>query len=338
MTTSFNDCVILFGGSSEERLVSVASAQNLSAQIPEAKLWFLSPVGNIHLVTKEDLSLHKDPFTKEFFPAGPVIHESLEKSVTDLQGKIVIMGLHGTEGEDGQIQGIFEKAGVHFTGTKSKASALAFDKIATKEIARKNGLPVVEELKVKRLDTKAAAEVKAFLKKHGKIVLKPSANGSSVGLFIITKDEEIDHAIEKVEGLGFEYLAEPFITGREITVGVRQKPDGSVHSLPCSEVRVIQGRQFDYEGKYLGKGVEELTPAPLSADETKTCQALALKLHELIGCRGYTRTDMILTPKGPILLEINTLPGLSKASFIPQQLHANGETLRSFFQEQISLK
>ena len=168
-------------------------------------------------------------------------------------------------------------------------------------------------------------------------MLKPSANGSSVGLFIITKESEIDSAIEKVEGLNFAYLAEPFITGREITVGVRERSNGKVEAMPCSEVRVIQGRQFDYEGKYLGKGVEELTPAPLTADETKTCQALAVKLHELIGCRGYTRTDMILTPKGPILLEINTLPGLSKASFVPQQLIAANDNLRNFFQEQINL-
>ena len=149
---SFNDCVILFGGSSEERLVSVASAQNLSKQIPEAKLWFLSPVGNIHLVTADDLALHKDAFTKEFFPAGPIIHDSISAATSDLKGKTVIMGLHGTEGEDGNIQSIFEKAGVRFTGTKSKQSALAFDKIATKELARKNGLPVVEELKIKNLN------------------------------------------------------------------------------------------------------------------------------------------------------------------------------------------
>lgn len=338
MKNTFKDSVILFGGSSEERMVSVASAQNLSKQIPEAELWFLTQEGKIQVVTHEELSRHENAFIRQYAPPGIPKFQNLQEAFPPLKDKTVIIALHGTEGEDGSIQAQFEKAQVNFTGTKSKASALAFDKIKTKNIARKNGLPLVEELIIHKFDPTAIKNLQNFCNQHQKIVLKPFANGSSVGLFIISTPQDLTDALDSIAKKNLQdYLAEPFIFGREITVGVRESIDGKISPLPCSEVRVIQGRQFDYEGKYLGKGVEELTPAPLTEDEARQCQDLALKVHTLVGCRGYSRTDMILTEKGPVLLEINTLPGLSKASFVPQQLIANGENLRDFFQVQINI-
>jgi D-alanine-D-alanine ligase len=334
---TFNDCVILFGGNSDERLVSVASAQNLAANVPEAKLWFLAQDGSVFEVSHQQLGSHQNAFTEQFRPVISPRHPSLEAALSELKNKVVILALHGTEGEDGSIQKLFEDAGVSYTGTKSNASAKAFDKVVTKEIANANGLPLAAELRVERYNDTELESLNAFFKEHKKIVLKPSSSGSSVGLYIVDTQAALDDSIEKMKKNKIPYLAEEFITGREITVGVRQRADGSVSALPCSEVRVIQGRQFDYQGKYLGQGVEELTPAPLEASDTKKCQELAIKVHTLMGCRGYTRTDMILTDRGPVLLEINTLPGLSKASFIPQQLAANGEKLRDFFLEQINL-
>jgi len=334
---SFNECVILFGGNSDERLVSVASAQNLATHLPEATLWFLDQKGCVFKISPMDLANHKEPFTKEFIPTTPSAFPSLAASLSDLKGKTVIMALHGTEGEDGKIQRLFEVSGINFTGTGSEASAKSFDKVETKKLARINGLPVAPELSIENWNSGLEKELQDFFQTHKKIVLKPSASGSSVGLYIVNSSSELTDAITKMKASAIAYLAEAFITGREITVGVRQKPNGEVSALPCSEVRVIQGRQFDYQGKYLGQGVEELTPAPLNESQRHDCQELALKVHKLMGCRGYTRTDMILTESGPILLEINTLPGLSKASFIPQQLTAAGEKLRDFFMEQINL-
>lgn len=339
MTKQFSDSIILFGGSSEERLVSVASAQNLSTQIPEASLWFLSKQGSIHEIKAQDLAEHKNAFTQEFQPQNDASYTSIKEAIPALKNKAVIIALHGTEGEDGTLQKILEDGHITYTGTNSKASRLCFDKVETKKMARAQNLPVVAELTVMNFTTSEVQTLEKFFQEHKKIVLKPAANGSSVGLFIVSNDAELKNAIKTIhEKKLSHYLAEPFITGREITVGVRQRLNGNIDALPCSEVRVVQGRQFDYEGKYLGSGVEELTPAPLSPEETKQCQELAVKLHKLMGCRGYTRTDMILTNKGPILLEINTLPGLSKASFVPQQLIALKENLRDFFQEQINLK
>lgn len=338
MKKKFSDCVILFGGNSEERRVSVGSAQNLSSQIPEAKLWFLSREGNIHEINGPELAAHKNPFMVEFVPLNGPHYFSVKESVEGLKGKTVIIALHGTEGEDGTLQKIFEDAHIAFTGTGSHASSLSFDKVETKNIARKNHIPVVEEMTVGVFTSEECSRIAAFFNQHKKIVLKPSANGSSVGLFIISTIQELKDAFKTIKEKNLShYLAEPFITGREITVGIRHKANGDISPLPCSEVRVIQGRQFDYEGKYLGSGVEELTPAPISEDETKKCQDIALRVHKMMGCKGYSRTDMILTHDGPILLEINTLPGLSRASFIPQQLRVLGEDLRTFFQEQINL-
>lgn len=338
MTKTFNDCVILFGGSSEERLVSVASAQNIAAVIPEAKLWFWTKEGRVHEVEQQELAGHAEAFTKEFQPKSLGLAGTLESALMTLNGKTVIIALHGTEGEDGTLQKLLETMKIPFTGTGALASEKAFNKVLTKDIAREHGASVVGELIVDDLESGTIKKLEDFLSQNKKIVLKPLANGSSVGLHIVNGPEELKKSIHAIKDSGYlPYVCEPFITGREITVGVREDSDHKLSPLPCSEVRVIQGRQFDYQGKYLGSGVEELTPAPLTKEESDACQKLALQIHRAIGCKGYSRTDMILTDKGPVLLEINTLPGLSKASFIPQQLKVAGISMRDFFLEQINL-
>jgi D-alanine-D-alanine ligase len=248
------------------------------------------------------------------------------------------LALHGTEGEDGSVQALFEKNHIAFTGTGAKGSRLTFDKKLTKELARKHNLSLTEDLLL-TAPTEASQKIllEQFFQTHQHIVLKPVANGSSVGLFIIHNHAQLTEAMNSIKFESGAYLAERFITGREITVGVMDRPDGEHIALPCSEVQVTQGRQFDYEGKYLGQGVVELTPAPITQEQTQSCQTLALTLHRVAGCYGYSRTDMILTDHGPVLLEINTLPGLSRASFIPQQLTAFGMSLKEFFALQITL-
>ena len=336
---NFNNCIILFGGSSEERMVSVASAQNLSTMIPEAALWFWSQEGKIFEISQTELSEHNNAFVTQFVPKSEAKFSSLNSSLGAMKEKTIIISLHGPEGEDGTLQELLEESKIKFTGSNSKSSKLAFDKRATKKLAASNGLAVVTDLALNLFDAGEIEDLNAFLLQHKKIVLKPLANGSSVGLYIISNQEELNSAISAIKAKEIiSYMAEPFITGREITVGVWQKNYHKTIALPCSEVKVLQGGQFDYQGKYLGKGIEELTPAPLTEEETKACQELALKLHFLIGCKGYSRTDMILTENGPIILEINTLPGLTKASFIPQQLLAIKTDLKTFFTSQISLK
>ncbi len=338
MTKTFQDCVILFGGSSEERLVSVASAQNIAAVIPEAVLWFWAKEGQVHEVSSSALAAHAEAFTKEFQPNSPVKASTLEAALEKNSEKTIIIALHGTEGEDGTLQKLLEGKKISFTGTGGVASENAFNKVLTKKIARDHGVSVAGEFVVNDLEPGTVKRLEDFLSEHKKIVLKPLANGSSVGLHIVSSSADLARAIPAIRQSGYlPYVSEPYVTGREITVGVREDKTHKLSALPCSEVRVLQGRNFDYQGKYLGSGVEELTPAPLSIEESLACQELALKIHRAMGCKGYSRTDMILTERGPVLLEINTLPGLSKASFIPQQLKVAGISLRDFFLEQINL-
>lgn len=329
---------ILFGGRSEERLVSVASAQNLAGHLPDARLYFWAPTGELHEVSAAELARHQNPFTTQFVAQSKSFVGSLEAAIDLLKGHTVILALHGTEGEDGSVQALFEKNQIAFTGTGARASQLTFDKKLTKELARQNNLPITDDLLLNDpTDANQKKILESFFQTHQHIVLKPVANGSSVGLFIIHNHAELTKAMAAIKAKSGAYLAERFITGREITVGVMDQLNGDLKALPCSEVQVVQGRQFDYEGKYLGQGVVELTPAPITLEQTQACQQLALSLHRLAGCFGYSRTDMILTDRGPVLLEINTLPGLSKASFIPQQLTAMGMSLKEFFALQITL-
>jgi D-alanine-D-alanine ligase len=129
---------------------------------------------------------------------------------------------------------------------------------------------------------------------------------------------------------------ENFITGRELTVGVTQIENDLV-ALPASEVILNEGRSFDYNGKYLGSGTTEVTPASLTEAELEAAQRLAIEAHLAFHCYGYSRTDMILAADGPYFLETNTLPGLSKPSFVPQQLLAADIPIKTFIEEQIRL-
>jgi len=167
-------------------------------------------------------------------------------------------------------------------------------------------------------------------------VAKPVADGSSVGLFHVRDAGEARDAAEAIAGAGREYLAEAFVEGRELTVGVVDDARGT-RALPVSEVRVDPGRVFDYEGKYFGRGTIEITPAEVAPDVARAAHALAVTVHRALGCEGYSRTDVIVGARGPVFLEINTLPGLTRASFLPQQLAAEGTSVRDFLEGQLSL-
>lgn len=334
-----SDVVILFGGSSSERLVSVASAQNVSSLLSDAALWFLTRAGAVHLVSRAELAAHQRPFEHEFTPGTPAVFPSIDAAL-DAPGSnalVFLFALHGGEGENGTLQARFESRGVGYTGSDAASSARAFDKAITKSLlgakgARLAPADVLEPADAATLEPK----LRALFTRAPRWVLKPVADGSSVGLVHLTSVDEVPAAAKTLAGLGLRYLAEAFITGRELTVGVVDEPGGPV-ALPVSEVRLIPGGAFDYAGKYLGKGTEELTPAPITEAERQAAQALGVLAHSTIGCSGYSRTDMILTDAGPVFLEINTLPGLTKASFIPQQLAAAGKDLRAFLERQLAL-
>jgi D-alanine-D-alanine ligase len=327
--------IVLFGGSSPERRVSVASAQSLTAGLPEARYWFWEPDGSVVQVDIPTLTAHKRPFEVDFVPSTGAQWASLEAAFVDAGMSAFLLALHGGTGEDGTVQLAFESRGIAFTGSGSEASALAMDKPRAKLRVAEQGVSTPKGSSLVA-DGELAARLLALFDADGPLVVKPASSGSSVGLAFVHGRDDVAAASRDVE-LGTALLVEQLILGREVTVGVMETLDGEVKALPCSEVRVAKGRSFDYEGKYLGKGTEELTPADLPPDVFRECQGVAVRCHRALGCRGYSRTDLILSEGGPVFLETNTLPGLTSASFIPQQLRAAGIPIESFLQTQLEL-
>jgi len=332
--------VLLFGGVSDERLVSVATAQNLASTYPFNELWFIHADGSgLSRTTPDELIKHERPFEIPFEPRGEKFANSIEAALPLLKQKTVFIGLHGTEGEDGTLQALFENEKIPFTGSSSESSRLCFNKKEAKRIVRKRGLQVAEELELNRNEGPALKGlINDFLQAHGKIVIKPVESGSSFGLHILNKGDDVQGAVNAILNSKYDrYLAEAFITGREITVGVLDSIEGRTSALPCSETVLLGENIFDYAGKYLGRGTKEITPADLTPEEAQAAQKMAIDAHLALGCYGYTRTDMILTSSGPVYLETNTLPGLTRASFVPQQLEARGMKMRDFIEDQLKL-
>jgi D-alanine-D-alanine ligase len=333
-----SNAILFFGGNSEERLVSVASAQNISKQFKFEKLWFNHMNGAVTEVSMEELAAHQRPFEIEFKPKGQPLAGSIPDALSKVNGAAIFLGLHGSEGEDGTLQRLLEEKRVAFTGSGSKASANCFNKLDAKTIVKKAGVATASHAMFDRGSVDWMKKILSdFMGQHGAIAVKPVTSGSSFGLHMIEKAEQLTEACVAISQSPHKnYMVETMLRGRELTVGVVDGEKG-LFALPASEVVMNPDHSFDYAGKYLGKGSTEITPADLNAGDLKAAQELALTAHKALGCYGYTRTDMILTAKGPVFLETNTLPGLSGRSFIPQQLQAAGIATEDFVERQLRL-
>lgn len=334
-----SEVVILFGGTSSERLVSVASAQHFATVLTNAACWFWSEDGRVSAVSRDELIAHADPFTAPFAP-----HKiekqwgSVEAALDDAQrdNKILYFGLHGGDGENGWLQNLAEKRKLSFTGSGSAASALAMDKSRSKLAVKPRGVKVAEQYLFRVSDQGARASLEAFQKQFGSVVIKPSSDGSSAGLGFIDTQDQLTAWWSQNESGQQSWLAEEMIRGRELTIGVAMHR-GTLVVLPPSEVILERNARFDYQGKYLGVGNREITPAELSATKTAAAQEISILAHTGLGCYGYTRSDMILSDRGIYYLETNTLPGFTKASFIPQQLRAANMDIADFLAGQLEL-
>jgi len=318
---------ILFGGTSRERLVSVASAQALTTALPQADLWFWDLDGTVHVASQERLLGHEKPFEVPFKADGATlgtVAEALDTAAAE--DRVLVLGLHGGTAENGQFQVLAEARGVPFTGSGSAASHLAFDKTAAKLFA---GLAGVHSPSSVTLD-----EADEALAHYGRLIAKPAQEGSSYGLIYVNSSQDI--AAVRRESASMAYLIEPFITGPEATCGVLEQDDGSVIALPPVEIVPGDGA-FDYAGKYLKSTTQEICPARFDPAVNAELQRLAVKAHKAMSCRGYSRSDFIISDKGPIYLETNTLPGLTRASLYPKSLKAQGIEFIDFLHGQIDL-
>jgi D-alanine-D-alanine ligase len=320
---------ILFGGTNKERLVSVASAQALHSALPDADLWFWDADDSVHQVQPRALLAHSRPFEDAFKPDTPSvgrIAQALDKAKAE--DRLLVLGLHGGTAENGQLQAMCEMRGIPFTGSGSASSHLAFDKIAAKRFAEIAGVKAAAGIALEEME-KALAE-------YGKLIAKPARDGSSYGLIFVNSTQDL--IAVRNAAMTEEYVVEPFITGVEATCGVLERLDGSVTSLPPIEIIPAEGGfGFDYRAKYLAKATQEICPGRFAPDVSAQIMDWALRAHRALSCSGYSRSDFIVSEKGPIFLETNTLPGLTKASLYPKALKAQGIEFADFLQDQIAL-
>jgi len=309
--------------------VSVASAQALHLALPDADLWFWDVGDSVHEVQPKALLGHSRPFEQPFKPTAPGvggIEQALDKAKAE--NRLLVLGLHGGLAENGELQAMCEMRGIAFTGSGSASSHLAFDKVAAKHFASLAG--------VKGPAGVALHDAEAALAEYGRLVAKPARDGSSYGLIFVnsTQDLVAVRRAAKVE----DYLLEPFVAGSEATCGVLELLDGSLIALPTVEIIPAEGGfGFDYRAKYLAKSTQEICPGRFAPELSAAIMDQALKAHRAMSCSGYSRSDFIVSDKGPIFLETNTLPGLTKASLYPKALKAHGIEFADFLNDQIAL-
>jgi len=318
---------ILFGGTNTERLVSVASAQAMHAALPEADLWFWDVGDTVHEVQPQALRSHARPFEDAFNPGTPrigAIEAALDRAKAE--DRLLVLGLHGGRAENGELQAMCELRGIPFTGSGSASSYLAFDKVGAKRFAAIAGVKAPEGVALDDLD--------AAFAEYGKLIAKPARDGSSYGLIFVNAKQDLVAVrnAAKTE----EYLIEPYISGVEATCGVLEQSDGSIFALPPIEIVPAEGG-FDYTAKYLLKSTQEICPGRFAPEISAQLMDHALRAHRALSCSGYSRTDFIVSAKGPVYLETNTLPGLTKASLYPKALKAQGIEFSDFLRDQIAL-
>jgi len=227
------------------------------------------------------------------------------------------IALHGRFGEDGQIQTILDGLKIPYTGSGAKASMLAMDKIASRKIFQEHGLNVPRYMILESSSFNSNQVVYSEL--HLPWVVKPATHGSSIGLSIIDRSEDLDKALELAFGFDERVLIEEYIEGRELTVGILED-----RALSVIEIRPKK-RFFDFQAKYEYGMTQYFVPAQLDGDITHQVQETALLAHKLLGCFGFSRVDMMLNRRNiPFVLELNTIPGLTLTSLLPKAAKAEG--------------
>ena len=278
---------VLLGGPSSEREVSLKSGKAVCDSLTQAGLEVV-PIDIVTDAVNENMRLIK-------------MHKI----------DCAFLALHGRFGEDGQVQEILDILGIPYTGSGAKASKLAMDKIASRMLFDIHGLEVPRYRVLEKVCRNSAANVCSEF--SFPLVVKPASQGSSVGLSIIDKKEELKRAVD--EALAFEdkIIIEEYIRGREVTCGIlNEKP------LPVIEI-VPKKRFFDYEAKYQYGMTEYIVPAEVSVEISSLVQKRALMAHKILGCVGCSRVDLIINDKNQAyILEVNTIPGLTQTSLLPK--------------------
>jgi D-alanine-D-alanine ligase len=313
---------LVTGGFSGEAVISYKSAITIDNNLDREKFnvykidvnpqgWFYELVDGRKIeVDKNDFTLQLDSQRVEF--------------------DAVFIGMHGTPGEDGKLQGYFDTLNIPYTSCDAATSAITFNKRYTVAVAKMAGIAVANSVHLFKHSPVPAAQVLDQLRLP--LFVKPNNGGSSIGMSKVDKAEDLEAAIAKAFNEDNQVLVEEMIKGREFTVGVF-KTKGNIIVLPLTEVRADADKSFfDFEAKYQGKSTET-TPAEVDEVTADKIREAAKKIYEVCNCRGVVRIDFIYNEESgkPFMLEINTIPGQSEASIVPQQVRAMGWTLKEFY-------
>jgi D-alanine-D-alanine ligase len=300
----------LTGGYSGEAEISYESAKTIEKNIDPEKFEYykidITPEGWFHETSEgEKIEIDKNDF-------------SLSIANKKITFDAILIGIHGTPGEDGKLQGYFDMLQIPYTSCNCASSALTFNKRYTVAVAAFSGINVANSVVLYKNNFISPDE--QVRKLNFPVFVKPNNGGSSIGMSKVNEPtEELGKAIEKAFKEDDQVLVEEFIKGREFTIGVF-KSKGKIVALPVTEV-ITKKDFFDFEAKYKGAS-EEITPAKIDERMTQQIKEEAVKIYQIFNCRGVIRIDFIYNEerKVPYMLEINTVPGQTDASIVPRQI------------------
>lgn len=316
---------VLMGGTSAERDVSLASGLRVAAGLRarghdvatlDTARGTLSAKEEKQLLSRGNVVKKEPPAREELAHMAEQTLPQMLRALPSLQeADVVFLGLHGGFGEDGTIQALLDMAGIRYTGSGHLGSALAMDKDLSKHLFRRAGVQTADWTMADR--EKPADEQLGRLTLP--VVVKPSKQGSTVGLSIVRRREDLPAAIEEAYQHDDEVMIEQFIAGRELTVGILGQD-----ALPVGEI-IPKHEVYDYECKYTVGMAEEIFPAQIPSERAREAQDLARRAFQALKLKGYARIDFRMTEDGSFFcLEANTLPGMTQTSLIPQAAQAAG--------------
>jgi D-alanine-D-alanine ligase len=316
---------VLMGGTSAERDVSIASGLRVADALRQRKHDVVTlDTARGPLTTREEKALlakgnpvkTSPPSQEELAKmAAETLPQMLRALPSLKEADVVFLGLHGGYGEDGTIQALLDMAGIRYTGSGHLASALAMDKDLSKHLFRRAGVQTANWVMARRRENNDETAAKLGMP----VIVKPSKQGSTVGLSIVRKREELNDAVVEAFKFDDEVMIEQFVAGRELTVGILGDDP-----LPVGEI-IPKHEIYDYECKYTPGMAEEVFPAQIPSDRAKEAQDLAARAFHALKLRGCARIDFRMTDDGSLFcLEANTLPGMTQTSLIPQAAAAAG--------------
>ena len=315
---------IVAGGDSSEVVVSLKSAQGLYSFIDKERynLYIVTIVGkewNVQFSETEKIDINKNDFS--------FIHNG-----TKIVFDFAYITIHGTPGENGLLQGYFELLDIPYSCCGVLAAALTFDKFSCNHYLKGFGVKVAESLLLRKGQSVTDDEV---AEKIGfPCFIKPNVGGSSFGVTKVKSKEQVQSAIAKAFSEGEAVMIEAFMQGTEVTCGMYKTKEKTV-VFPITEV-VSENEFFDFDAKYNGQ-VQEITPARISDSLTQRIQKLTVAIYDILNCKGIVRIDYIISEGETInLLEVNTTPGMTTTSFIPQQIKAAGLDIKEVMNDIIS--